>query len=233
MTPQSAAAPSIVAKYENTRSVKALGTRSIELAALQNMDYAISFLSAEGQTALDTVNGQNSPFAEAFATNVREKQTFFDAVIETRRTVRSITDDRQRPTLEMSWDEDLALSSNLIKSVSYTFLEPVAAIVSKPSADIVVNEDPFGAANSFRIHHKAGNDDGCSLDTPTPNSARFSTSSFDCLTSLYALSVPQNKMTGTKFDFPMFNTRERDGAVGYCEEATFVLDLDLMAAPKR
>lgn len=228
----STVAPAVVAQYENTRSVKALASRSVELAALQDMDYAISFSSAEGQTALDTINGRNSPFAEAFAFNVRDKKTFFEAIIETRRSVRQLTSDRQRPTLEMSWDEDLALSSNLIKSVTYRFLEPFDVIVGRPNGALQP-ETGFGAwQNAYRLAYRTTDNDGCALAVPTPGSVSFTFSSFDCLSDVFQMSVRQNPVTGTKVSFPTYDTRERDSSHGRCEDATFVLDLDADGRPE-
>lgn len=74
-----------------------LGSHAVDLNPLRNLDYAISFSAAEGQFAIDTLNGRNSPFAQAFAQNIREKETFFDAIIETRRDVKSATANRQQP----------------------------------------------------------------------------------------------------------------------------------------
>lgn len=227
-----AVAPTVVAQYQNTRSVKALGSRSLELAALQGMEYAISFSSAEGQTALDTVNGKNSPFAQAFAFNVRDKRTFFDAIIETRRTVRQLTDDRQRPTLEMSWDEDLALSSNLIKSVTYRFLEPFDVVVGRPSGEVQLDNGYGSSASTYQLSYKTTENDGCALNVPTPGSATFTFSSFDCLAKVFHMSVRQNPLTGTSVSFPTFSTREQDGSYGRCEDATFVLDLDADGRPE-
>ncbi|WP_181176000.1 caspase family protein [Mesorhizobium sp. B2-3-4] len=215
-----------VADAQNTRGVKTLMSRSVELTALKDMDYAISFSSAEGQTALDTVNGQNSPFAEAFASNVREKSTFFNAIIETRRDVRKMTGDRQRPTLEMSWDEDLALSGNLLKSVEYSFNEGVGVEAREPSNDIHVD------LNMLSIAHKMSEDDSCRRPPPTPGSVNFDGSVFDCLARAYNLKPTINNTTfGSGINF--FPQEETDtGVFQLCGGAKFVLDLDADGRPE-
>lgn len=207
-----------------TRGPTPLVTRSVELAALQRVEYAISFSAGEGQTALDTVNGSNSPYAEAFAANIREKDTMFDAIVETRRAVRALTDDRQRPTLEMSWDEDFALASSMISAVDYRFWESQPAFIGSDAAG--VERDAASFDDSLRLSHRSDGNDGCNTLGPVPNSATFNSSSLDCLTGVYDLSVPQNQMSGTKFTFPTWATYERDGTVGSCETATLSTDID-------
>lgn len=218
----------VAAEYQNTRSVKALTSRSMELAALKDMDYAISFSSAEGQTALDTVNGQNSPFAQAFASNLREKDTFFDAIIETRRDVRKVTNDRQRPTLEMSWDEDLTLSGNLLKSVEYSFNDGVTARIDGPSEDTRLVRD---APNSRSIQHKMTADDPCRRAAPMPGVASFDSSVFNCVSEAYHLKAASNDTISGRVNF--FPERSAiDDHVQICSSAKFVFDLDLDGRPE-
>jgi uncharacterized protein len=197
-----------------------LGSHNLDLNALRDLDYAISFSAAEGQFAIDTVNGKNSPFAEAFSANLRSKETFFDAIIETRRAVKKSTGNKQRPTLEMSWDEDLALSATAIKSVSIDLLEPRVAVVTKASPDF--KERELYGERVISIEHQVVAGDGCGLTEEPPTSAQFSFYAMDCIEKFYGLGRIDNN-----FDvFRTFESTVRDSVAQTCESASFVVDLD-------
>jgi uncharacterized protein len=205
----------------NTRGATTLVSRSVELAALKGMDYAISFSSAEGQTALDTVNGNNSPFAEAFASNMRSKETFLDAIIETRRSVRKSTSDRQRPTLEMSWDEDLSLAGGLLKSLAYEPLTPVRKRISDIPPTLQLMD--FG---QWKLKYEMSSDDPCRPSGP-PGTASFTPSwDLECIYREYGFddvvtpSVLGNRADGSeRFVNP-------DGNIVTCHSLDVVADLD-------
>lgn len=197
-----------------------LGSHNLDLNVLRDLDYAISFSAAEGQFAIDTVNGKNSPFAEAFSANLRSKDTFFDAIIETRRSVKKSTGNRQRPTLELSWDEDLALSATAIKSVSINLLEPRVAVLTKASSDF--KEQELYGEKVVSIEHRVVAGDGCELTEEPPTSAQFSFYSMNCIEKFYELG-----RTDKNFDvFRTFESTVRDSVAQTCESASFVVDLD-------
>lgn len=199
-----------------------LGSHSVDLNPLRDLDYAISFSAAEGQFALDTVDGRNSPFAAAFSQNIREKETFFDAIIETRRDVKSATSNRQQPSLEMSWDEDLTLSSTIVKSVSIALLEERQVIVPSPHHADFKQEVRYGTTVTT-IRHKVDDTSRCALNHSPPTSAQFSFfGALECVEKHYDLQGV-DKSGGA---FRAFETQKRDGIVRSCESVTFVVDLD-------
>lgn len=213
----------VVAKYAGTRGVNALAGRKVELGALEGLDFAISFSSAKGQVAIDTLNGRNSPYAEAFAANLREKETFFDAIIETRRGVRNATGNRQRPTLEMSWDEDISLSTGIVRSASITLLEPRSAILHA-SRDNIRSDEAFLAWDHTVVvsHQVQSPDDACAPQSSPPNSMTFRFHSLDCVTDAHGM----RPVSGKADILETWQTDYRDGVTRACEEAVFEVDLD-------
>ncbi|NEI74576.1 hypothetical protein GR212_34080 [Rhizobium lusitanum] len=188
---------------------------------LQGLDYAIAFSASQGQSALDTINGVNSPFAEIFAQNLREKGSLINAILETRRGVKTLTSQRQYPALEMSWDEDLAFNSSVFRSISISFNEPRPYATIKAGPDIVSERQQWSSTPLTVIKAKAEIDQGCGPTRSGPSGYQMSImSTLRCIRQQYQIVPPSDQDT-----FENLGSVERDGAISSCNESKISLDL--------
>lgn len=222
----SASVPAMSAPANHGSAPKAyrnLGDRDVNLNALRGLDYAISFSASEGQFAIDSLNGKNSPFAEAFSQNIREKPTFFDAIIETRRMVKRSTENKQHPTLEMSWDEDVSLSSTAIKSASVSFHEPIKVAFGAPSEAVKYVRTDYQNNPVYSLTEKYDGEEICKNYNGLTGSDDFDFyQQSECLAKKYKISA-ENGSTSSVFSPLRF---QQDGVTQVCGSADFITDID-------
>jgi len=201
---------------------RGLQNHDIDLNALRGLDYAISFSAAEGQAAIDTIDGKNSPFAAAFAKKLRERNTFFDAIVDTRREVKLTTGQRQHPSLEMSWDEDVTLNAPVVRSISVNLPEAAQVDLASSSPEIVYKANSWGGYPLVTINHIVSDDDACALKDLGMGVIKVSLTYLDCL-----------EKTGSFKIVPAHPERQvLDGVVHGCEDATITVDLNSDGRPE-
>lgn len=192
-----------------------LSSRNPAIEELLGVDYAVSFSASKGQPAIDSLDGKNSPFAKAFAQKLREKETLFEVMVETRREVRRMTAQRQHPTLELSWDEDSALNANPIQSVTFTFPWDHKGRVTK-NLENVTRTSEYGQ-EKLDIIHKV-NDQSCGLHSSNATGVGFSIYTFlECIKSYYGVEGK---------DFTYLPETARDGITLSYEGLALTVDLD-------
>ncbi|WP_085044198.1 caspase family protein [Ensifer aridi] len=205
----------ITATAETGQTFRNLSSREIGIGNLQGIDYAISFSASKGQSAIDTLDGKNSPFAKAFAQKLREKETLFDVMIETRREVRGATEQQQHPTLELSWDEDTALNANPIQSVTFTFPWDHKGRVTKNLSD-VKRKAEFGS-ETLDITRNVS-DRSCGLYSGNATGVGFMVySMLDCVEKYYGVQAKS---------FNYLPETSRDGITLSYEGLSLEVDLD-------
>lgn len=210
-------------KRQASATIRGLNTHDVDLNELRELDYAISFSAAEGQFAIDTVDGTNSPFAAAFARKLREKNTFFDAIIETRRLVKSTTNQKQHPTLQMSWDEDVTLDTPVIKAITVDLLEPLQVKTRKSSPEIAYKSNSWGGYPLVAVTHHVSEEQDCGL---THQGFGVVTVTFDlgeCLQPALGYDVVPDPRVPQRID-DAFET---------CENADVDLDLNSDGRPEK
>lgn len=213
--PEEIETPKIQATVVTGSPLRNLSSRNAPIDELLGVDYAVSFSASKGQSAIDTLDGKSSPFASSFAQKLREKETLFEVMIETRREVRRITAQRQHPTLELSWDEDSALSANTIQAVTLNLpLEHKGRVTKNP--DAVARKIEFGEEKVGLV--RKVNDRSCGLYSNNATGIGFSVYEFmECAKIYYGIE-------GEKFTY--LPETSRDGINLSYEGLTLTVDLD-------
>ncbi|MGO7323278.1 caspase family protein [Rhizobium ruizarguesonis] len=217
-----AKAPTKSVTKQSATVLRGLQSHGVDLNALRGLDYAISFSAAEGQVAIDTIDGKNSPFAAAFVKKLRERNTFFDAIIETRREVKLTTGQRQHPTLEMSWDEDVTLNTPIVKSITINLQEPAQVVLRETTPEIVYKGNSWGGYPLVAINRTVLDGDACALREEGMGVIRVPLDYLKCLEESESFKIEAAKL----------EPQVLDGVVQGCADATLTIDLNADGRPE-
>ncbi|MBN9217599.1 MAG: caspase family protein [Mesorhizobium sp.] len=214
----------------SVRSVRPLSPAQVDTDPSGGGEYTIAFSASSGQPAIDTLNGKNSPFAEIFAANIREKPTILSALIDTRNGVSSATGGKQLPRLELGWGADVALTAHVVSSASLQLELP--AYLLRKTPEIQWRKSQWqGGEPTLSARHSVQPGDACDIMKPAPNGAvTVSTADFDCMLSLYDWRASVDSIDRPKIDWNAGNLI--DGVVQSCGQARFDFDLDADGKPE-
>jgi uncharacterized protein len=195
--------------------------RNIDVSSLQRAQYSIVFSASFGQEAIDTINGVNSPFAMAFSTNLAKSGQLLKAVTDTRRDVALATSNKQQPSVLISFDSDVSLTTAVFKRFSVVFNDNIAISPTAHREDFKPYSDGIAAANEFEVEYDVSRDSNC---RPLPYSGAAAVFSppyyFRCALAYYG--QPKSE----ELQMPNFVSGET-GFNQTCQSAEFDADLNM------
>jgi uncharacterized protein len=135
--------------------------QTLDLSHLRRAQYAIVFSASMGQPAIDTLDGVNSPFAKAFATNFMRSSSFLAGITQTRSDVARDTKGKQQPLLQLSFDGDISLQTGVLKKVSVDFDDPLKINISNHSNNVHEYVEKYSEDSKYELDYTVSEDKNC------------------------------------------------------------------------